>query len=325
MSDRVVARACSNVALSKYWGKQAGAGNLPAVPSLSVTLGGLVTHTELALDDALERDELTLGGARTEGRPRDRAAALLARVRELAGAPPTAFARVASSNDFPTASGLASSASGFAALALGAATLYGLDVDRAAIAGLAREASASSGRSLFGGFVELDVTGAARQVAPPDHLPLRIVVAVATEGAKALGSTEGMIETARSSPYHAPWLAFAPGLHGTLKAALLAGDLARVGELAESSALAMHASCLAAGIVYVKQVTLDVLAEVRALRAAGLAAWASIDAGPHVKVLTSAADRDAVRARIAAVPGVLRTIASEPGPAASATREADPT
>ena len=76
-----------------------------------------------------------------------------------------------------------------------------------------------------------------------------------------------------------------------LRDALLARDFARVGELAEASALAMHASAIAAGRRVLDGATLDALAAVRALRARGHPAYATIDAGPHVKVLARAGER----------------------------------
>jgi len=41
------ARARANIAFAKYWGKADLELNLPAVPSLSMTLDGLVTDTEV--------------------------------------------------------------------------------------------------------------------------------------------------------------------------------------------------------------------------------------------------------------------------------------
>jgi len=100
------------------------------------------------------------------------------------------------------------------------------------------------------------------------------------------------------------------------RAALLAGDFSVVGELSERSALAMHASAMAAGVVYFRGTTLDVYRRVRELRAAGRLAFATMDAGPHVKVLTSEAEADALAADLAGVPGVLRVITARPGPGA---------
>ena len=311
----VTVLAHPNIALAKYWGKREGEGNVPAVPSLSVTLAGLATITSVAFDETLVSDELVLGGAAQTGRPLARAVELLDRVRAASGI--EARARVESTNDFPTASGLASSASGFAALALAATRAAGLDWPASRVADLARRSSASAARSLYGGYAELDggegASGESRQVAPAEAFDLRVLVAVTSEDAKSVSSTDGMRLTSRESPYYAAWLTEAPRIHASLRAALLAGDFAQVGELAERSALAMHASAMAAGVVFFSGATLAALREVQAMRASGLLAYATMDAGPHLKCLVRAADVEAARARLAGVPGVLRVLVAAPG------------
>jgi diphosphomevalonate decarboxylase len=325
--SEAVAVAHPNVALSKYWGKRPGGGKIPAVPSLSVTLAGLETRTQVAFDAALGEDRFLLDGREAEPEARARVVELLDRVR--AAARETRRAEVRSRNDFPTASGLASSASGFAALALAAARAAGLDWDAARVSDLARRSSASAARSVFGGFVELAAGAsdggesgdgelfAARAIAPADHLPLVVLVCVTTEGKKAVGSSDGMARTMAVSPFARAWLEEAPRLHERLRDALLARDFGEVGRLAEASALAMHASAIAAGVIYWNGVTLEALATVRALREGGTAAFASIDAGPHVKVLVQPGDAPRVRAVMAGVTGVLRVLDARPGPGAS--------
>jgi diphosphomevalonate decarboxylase len=320
-----------NLALAKYWGKLERDGNFPAVPSLSVALGGLVTTTRVRFDPSLGADRLVLNGEEASGTELLRAVKLMDRVRAArgmtqrpggAGAPPT-FAEISSDNDFPTASGIASSASGFAALALAATRAAGLDWDAPRVSSLARESSASAARSVFGGFVELEAGAeAARQVTPPEHLDLSVLVCVAGEGKKKdVGSTDGMRRTAAQSPYHAAWLELAPRRFAELRAALLAKDFEKLGELAEASSLAMHASAIAAGVVYFGQVSLDGLQAVRQLRAKGTPAYASMDAGPHVKVLTRRADAAFVGTWLRAIPGVSRVIEAHPGAAPTVGEE----
>ncbi len=320
-SGRAVTFAHANIALAKYWGKRDVANNVPAVPSLSVTLEGMRTSTTLELDESLSSDTFELNGVSAPKEALARAVTLLDRVRREAAS--SSFARVSSRNDFPTASGLASSASGFAALALAAVNAYGLGWSVERTSDLARRSSASAARSLFGGFVELGnelpssgVLGAA-QVAPVEQLDVHVLVCVTSEGQKAIASTDGMGRTAQESPYYAAWVERAPVMFRELKAALLTKDLERVGDLTEASALAMHASAFAAGVVYVTGATLDAMTRVRELRASGLAAWATMDAGPHVKVLVSRADSATVKAAMERVPGVLRVLEAKPGAGAT--------
>ncbi|WP_235879669.1 diphosphomevalonate decarboxylase [Polyangium aurulentum] len=314
------ATAHPNIALAKYWGKREDGVNQPAVPSFSVTLAGMTTTTTVTFDPALDADTFLLGGAPATGGPVTRVVGLLDRVRKAAGLEGVR-ARVESANDFPTASGLASSASGFAALALAATAAAGLDPEPARVSDLARRSSVSAARSVFGGFVELPIGGvgeadlAAVPVAPADHLPLRVVVAVTREGPKAIGSTDGMLHTVRTSPYFAAWVASAPALFSRVREAVLARDYEALGAAVEESALAMHASSIAArpAIIYWIGATVEVLEAVRGMRARGLLAYATIDAGPHVKVLTTPADEAAVIAALGQVPGVKRTIVTQPG------------
>jgi len=314
MTRSALAIAHANIAFSKYWGKRAYAGNYPAVPSLSLTLDAMTTRTRVTFDDALAADRLVLNGAEQVGRPVERVAALLARVRSAAGI--ATSAEVTSTNDFPTASGLASSASGFAALALAAVRAAGLDwsVDR--VSDLARRSSASAARSLYGGFVELDAGPeqatdavlAARALVPAGEIDWRLLVVALGDAKKDVSSTDGMVRTAAESPYYPAWLEVGPRLHTELRAALFGRDFERFGAIAERSALAMHASAFAAGVVYWQAPTLEILAAVRQLRARGTAVFATMDAGPHVKVLVRPDDAALVGTWLRSVPGVGRVI-----------------
>jgi diphosphomevalonate decarboxylase len=329
------ARACANIALVKYWGKRDAGLNLPAAGSLSLTLDALVTTTEVRFDAALAHDELVLDGA--PGKPDElaRTTAFLDLVR--AAARLELRARVVSKNEFPTASGLASSASGYAALAVSATAAAAaaggaaVALSPRALSILARRGSGSAARSVFGGFVRMHAGRAddgSDAFAEPLDSPLtdrvRMVIAIVGGGAaKSHGSRDAMDHTAATSPLYRAWIDLVPRDLAAAEAALAAGDLEALGAIAEANALAMHASAIAArpAVIYWQPATLAALAEVRALRAAGRAAWATMDAGPHVKVLTTAADAAAVAAAVRAVPGVTEvSIAAAGGPAAVVPR-----
>jgi len=316
---RAIARA--NIALAKYWGKADEALNLPAVPSVSITLDPLTTRTHVRFDAALECDGFSLDGAAALPAETARVTALLDTVRRASGL--SLRAQVDSHNDFPTAAGLASSASGFCALAAAARAAAGLPFDRAAISALARAASVSAARSAYGGYVELplgtDAGGelAAQQLTPPEHWPLRIVVAVTAKGRKQIGSTGGMLHTAKTSPYFDAWVALSPQLASQVREGILARDLSQVGTAMEHSTLSMHACAMAAEptVIYFRPGTLAVLERVRELRSReGLGVWATADAGPHVKALCHADDVERVQQALDQTEGVLRTLVAQPGP-----------
>jgi diphosphomevalonate decarboxylase len=264
-----------------------------------------------------------LGDSPAEPRFAGRVRAFLDLVRALAKIDLPAC--VATRNTVPTAAGLASSAAGFAALALAASRAAGLKLEPAELSALARRGSGSAARSIFGGFVEMapgtraDGSDAvAHSLADESHWDVRLCVAITAAGEKAIGSTAAMERTQRSSPYYAAWLASVPADLALARAAVAGRDLAALGAVAERSATRMHACALAADphILYWNPATLAALATVKKLRARGTRAYFTIDAGPHVKVLCATADAPAVSAALAATPGVMQTLVLAPGPGA---------
>jgi diphosphomevalonate decarboxylase len=314
------ALARANIALAKYWGKSDVALNLPAVPSISITLEPMRTETTVQFDESLRDDEVVLNGKVAEGKARTRAIKVLDQVRGIAKLP--LKARVESANNFPTASGLASSASGFAALVAATWSAAGLERDNPRWSAMARQASASAARSIYGGFVELprgvpgDASLGAKVIAPPSHWDVRIVVAVANEGAKDVGSTEGMTLSEKTSPYYRAWVDCSDALTAEVREGILQKNLTKVGEAMEQSTLAMHACMMASrpGLIYFQPATLAALATVKRLRKEGIEVYATMDAGPHVKALCHASDADRVAAAFADTPMVLRTLIAHPGP-----------
>jgi diphosphomevalonate decarboxylase len=235
---QATAVAHPNIALVKYWGKRDVERNIPAVGSLSITHDGLTTTTTVRFDPELERDKFFLGGRETS-RMTDRVVACLDRIRRHAGA--GSHAVVESDNDFPTAAGLASSASGFAALVVAANAALGAGLDPSQLADLARQASGSAARSLFGGFVELELTPEGpypteiRQLLEPSAWPLSVQVAVTDPGPKAVGSTEGMLTTERTSPYYSAWVESSPADLLEARAAVDRRDFEALADISESS------------------------------------------------------------------------------------------
>jgi diphosphomevalonate decarboxylase len=320
---RVTARACANIALVKYWGKRDLELNLPAAGSISLTLDSFTTVTTVEFLAGPGPDEVWIDDAPAAEGAAWRTTQFLDLVRSLAKR--CDRARVETRNTFPTGVGLASSSSGFAALALAASRALGLDLSQSELSALARRGSGSAARSLCAGFVEMypgsrsDGSDAvARPLAPPNHWDVRLVAALTGDGRKALGSSEAMIRTAETSPLYSGWLASVPPTLERARTAILTRDLRALGEVMEHSALTMHASAIAARppILYWNPVTVAAIRAVWDLRRSGVEAYFTIDAGPHVKVLCAVGDAPKVEEALRGVPGVLRTLEAAPGPAA---------
>ncbi|MFF9481526.1 diphosphomevalonate decarboxylase [Streptomyces sp. NPDC014733] len=322
-----LALAHPNIALVKYWGKRDERLVLPWTSSLSMTLDVFPTTTWVRLDPSLTRDRVTLNGAPATDEALHRVTAFLELVREIAGRDRRAV--VDTSNTVATGAGLASSASGFAALAVAATAAYGLRLHPTALSRLARRGSGSASRSVFGGFAvwhagrdtdaaeEADLASYAEPV-PAADLDPALVVAVVDSGAKAVSSREAMRRTVATSPLFRPWAAASRGDLDTMRAALQRGDLAAVGDIAERNALGMHAAMLAArpAVRYLSPDTIAVLDCVLQLRRDGVAAYSTMDAGPNVKVLCHRADAEQVAEAVRVAAPQATVFVAGPGPGA---------
>lgn len=314
-----------NIALIKYWGKEEGPEKLPATGSLSLTLDGFHTRCTLTLDERLTRDELILNDEPASEEERARVALFLGLFRSHGAASP--FARVVSSNSFPTASGLASSASAFAALGLVARRCYAPAMDETSLSDLVRRGSGSAARSLLGGVVLYEKRGrtmCASQLIAPEACPWRIVVAAVTSERKHLSSGAAMRESREHSPFYEAWVRSNDALLPLAKAAVWARDLQTLGTLAEKSCFLMHATMLGhtPPLLYWRPETVALVQAVWRLRAAeGLLGFVTIDAGPHVKVLCAAADAQEWAVRLGALGVAERIHVAAPGDAARLVEE----
>lgn len=303
-----VATANANIALIKYWGKRDEKLILPYTSSLSLTLSDLYTQTAVNFSDDFSEDSVTLDGENllpgsTTFR---RVISMLDLVREKAGI--STKARVESRNHVPTAAGLASSASGFAALCASAAFAAGLKLTPRELSRLARRGSGSACRSIFGGLViwhagEDDETSYAEptaksitesiaepesQTSAPKNLNLAMIVVTLDEHKKAISSREAMRRTVETSPAYMPWVEQSKLDLAEALEAIRAADLEKLGEVVERNALGMHETMHKAAppVNYFTDKTYAVLRAVRAMRECGWPVWATMDAGPNVKVLT---------------------------------------
>ena len=314
----VTARSNVNVALVKYWGKRDPELNLPATGSISLTLDGLSVEAEVGFGDG-GPDEVTIDGEAAQGVERDRVARFLDLVR--AQARRDEAARVVTRSRVPRGAGLASSAAAFAALALAGSRAAGLRLDPTALSALARRGSGSAARSIYGGFVEWrrgERPDGSDSIAEPlldaSAWDLRVVVAITSGAPKAISSREGMARAA-TSPFYPAWVAGVDADLAEARAAIRSRDLEALGHLAEHSALAMHAVGLAARppLLYWRGATIECVHRVWALRADGVPAFVTIDAGPQVKVLCEPSDAGRVADVLGAVPGVERIVTCAPG------------
>ncbi|MGL4650120.1 MAG: diphosphomevalonate decarboxylase [Caldilineaceae bacterium] len=321
-TPKVTVRAGSNIAFIKYWGVLDAEINIPLSNSISMTLADAYTTTTVQWlpESALASDEITLDGKLLDTAAAERLVRHLDRLRALAGVGHRA--RIASANNFPMASGIASSASGFAALTVAGCAALEMDLDATRLSAIARRGSGSASRSLFGGFVEWeqgddDATSVARQLAPAAHWPLVDIVAVVSSAAKSVSSERGHT-FATDSPLNAGRIAGLACSLGEVRDAIAQRDIRLLGPIIERDALAMHAVMMTGtySLLYWQPGTIEVMHAARRWRSEDhLPVYFTIDAGPNVHLICEADHADAVVARLHdEVQSLEQVIVSRPGP-----------
>jgi diphosphomevalonate decarboxylase len=308
-----------NIALIKYWGKTDSSENLPAVGSLSLTLAPWGTTTTVAWQSDLNAHQMILNGQDREDQKVFRLldeiyAVAQNRLGERSNLP--RYAYVDSENSVPTAAGLASSASGMSALVVSAWEAIGLAYDPKhldlSLIDLVRKGSGSALRSLLGGFVRLEKDGRTlTQIKAPNDFDVAVIVAVMDEGPKEVLSRDGMSLSKETSPYFQAWIdSHGPDLDEA-QYAIMRGDLKNLGEVMEHSTAKMHAVAWASRppLRYLKGESFMVLDQIKKWRKQeGLRAWATMDAGPHIKVFCASSDAEMVEHKLKSLPFVLKTL-----------------
>ncbi|EGP4943471.1 TPA: diphosphomevalonate decarboxylase [Enterococcus faecium] len=285
------ARAYTNIALIKYWGKKNEELILPMNNSLSLTLDAFYTETEVIFSDSYMVDEFYLDGTLQDEKATKKVSQFLDLFRKEAGL--SLKASVISQNFVPTAAGLASSASGLAALAGACNTALKLGLDDLSLSRFARRGSGSACRSIFGGFVEWekghdDLSSYAKPV-PSDAFEddLAMVFVLINDQKKEVSSRNGMRRTVETSSFYQGWLDSVEGDLYQLKQAIKTKDFQLLGETMERNGLKMHGTTLAAQppFTYWSPDSLKAMDAVRQLRKKGIPCYFTMDAGPNVKVL----------------------------------------
>lgn len=288
---RVLVKVSPSLALIKYWGKHDKKENIPATSSLAVTLKNLTTETEISLRD--EKDRVIIGGKENWSR---RYETFFSRIREISGR--KIYFNVESRNTFPTSAGLASSSSGFAALAIGASRAAELNLDNQELSSLARFGSASAARAIFGGFTLLPRHSRyAQPFLGPDHWPeLAVLILIVDPGEKENHSREAMEHCRLTSPFYKAWLKDSETLFYEARQALLNKDLEKLGTFMNASYLRMFSTMLGAypPVIYWKAESIALIRFCRELRKRGFGVWETMDAGPQLKLFCLKNEKDKI-------------------------------
>jgi len=324
---KVTAVANANIALVKYWGKRDSKLILPHNSNISMTCDGLQTKTTVEFSPEYAEDSATINGEDV-GKD-EKITNHLELIRKMANT--TEKAKVVSETNFPVAAGLASSASGFAALSMAAATAAGLNLSEKELTILSRRGSGSASRSISEGFVEWhrgekddgsDSYG--NTIAQKSHWPeFRMITTIVTEKKKPVSSRAGMSQTVKTCPYYEGWLKTVNEDLQKMRQGIAQKDFTIVGETAEYNCIKMHATMMTTQppVIYWIAATMEIIHEVRRMREEGIPCYFTIDAGPNVKVICLQENENKINERLLALDGVQKTILCKPGDGAKLTEE----
>ena len=313
------AKAHTNIALVKYWGKKDQELIIPQTDSLSLTLNEFYTTTTVNFDNHLTSDLVAIDQQTLSKKEAKKVVHVLDIVRQLSGI--KAFARVESINHVPTAAGLASSASAFAALAGAASTAAGLNLSSRDLSRIARRGSGSATRSIYGGLVEWqtetdDASSFAQPVLENVDFPIEMLAVLVDTKRKKVSSRSGMQSSVETSPYYDAWRQVVANDMVAIKKAIKAKDIDQIGHIAEENALRMHALTFSAdpGFTYFNGETLTIIKAVEDLRNQGINCYYTMDAGPNVKVIYDRENRSKIVEKLSNIVGPERLVVSQPGP-----------
>lgn len=320
---KVTGTANANIALTKYWGKKNSELKTPWNSSTSVTLKGLKTTTTVEFDDKYKEDIFILDGQEYKAGQNEYAGVKeqLNLIRKKSGIHKKA--KVVSKNNFPTAAGFASSASGLAALTFVAAKAAGLNLSIEELSKISRMGSGSASRSLIDGFAiwhkgdkEDGSDSFAEQIAPIEHWPeFRILGCVISKKAKKIKSRAGMAQSVATSPIFEQWHTIAEADSKKMTELIKIKNFKALGELAQNNCILMHACAMTTRppVIYWTDGTMQVIHRVLEMQDEGINAYFTIDGGPQVKVICLQQDVSKIKQKLEELDMVQEIIECEPG------------
>lgn len=313
---KAVAKAPANIAFIKYWGKRDEKLRLPANSSISMNLSGAFTVTSVEFNRKLGSDTLFINGLKANKEELQRVSNHLNLIRNISKIKD--FARVKSKNNFPKGAGIASSASGFAALTVAASRAAGLKLPEKELSIIARLGSGSACRSIPDGFVEWkegskSENSYAHSIYRPDYWEIYDLIAIVGENSKKVSSTEGHA-IAKSSPFYKTRILGMARKVKEIKLALKNRDFTRFGEILEAEAINMHTVMMTSNPVlfYWTPKTLEIILKVLNWRSGGIEAYFTIDAGPNVHIICEGKNLEKVKAKVNLIEGVKKVSVNGP-------------
>lgn len=322
---KATAIAPANIAFIKYWGKVDPKTRIPNNSSISMNLSQMFTTTTVEFNSKFKSDSiLFVNEVTVKEKEITRIIEALEKIRSKTGI--KYFAKVATKNSFPKATGIASSASGFASLALASFGALGKNYQEKELSVFCRTLSGTACRSIPDGFVEWtkgnkSENSFAYQLHPQNYWNICDVIVVVSKTMKKVGSTEGHA-ISDTSPFYKQRLQNMDKKLTGIKKAMKNKDFSTFGQILEREALNMHAICITStpSLLYWEPATLTLMKNIINWREAkDIESYFTIDAGPSVHIICLEKDASEIANRVRKLTGVLNVIVNKPGKGAYLT------
>lgn len=312
---KATAKAHSNIAFVKYWGRKDELLRLPTNGSISMNLSNLFTTTTVEFIPSLKQDDILVNGARNK-EINCRISKHLDRIRTLAQK--KIYAKVVSQNSFAVSAGMASSASGFAALTVAGIAASGIHLSEKDLSILARKGSGSACRSIPDGFVEwidgnTSEESYAHTLFKPSHWDICDIVAVVSKEKKDIPTSLGQ-QRVETSVFFQTRLKHIGEKIKNCKELLKDKNFGEFGKLVELEALELHSIMLTSwpSLIYLESASLIVMKAVKKLRDNGIAVYFTIDAGPNIHIICQKKDEGRVINKIKELENVAEVLSNYP-------------
>lgn len=318
------ALAHPNIAFIKYWGIKDIHLNIPVNSSISMNLESLYSKTEVVFNPSLKQDQLFINGENiTDGPKFTRVTSFLNIIRSMANF--ALKATVKSLNNFPIGTGIASSASAFAALSLAGSKAANLDLPEKDLTKLARRGSGSASRSIPDGFVEWqagfdDASSYAYSIAPSTYWNLVDLITIIATKHKEISSEKGHT-IADTSPLQSARILDTNRRLKLCRSAILNKDIELLAEIVELDSNMMHAVMMTSTppIFYWLPATLKIMQTVINLRKKGIPVFYTIDAGPNVHVVCESSYANLIKDELMNLGDIQKVLLSKTGGATQLT------
>tara|TARA_B100002052_G_scaffold34483_1_gene26582 strand:- start:4943 stop:5908 length:966 start_codon:yes stop_codon:yes gene_type:complete len=295
---QTTAIAHPNFALVKYWGKKDIDQNMPAMSSISLTVDSMQSKTKIYKNLSSKQHRLFINGQ--EQQDLSKIVPPLKYLSKISKS--NDFLVIKSENNFPTSSGLASSASGIASFVTAYEAHYNIDLKMSDRVNACMLGSGSAPRSLLGGFVLMDKNDSYRcsQILKKSDWPLDILICIASTKPKKISSREGMEISRKTSPIYNDWLDINQKHVNEALVAIREKNMLKLENVTEKNCELMHQVMKTSSppIAYKSDVTISCVAEIENLRAAGHELFYTIDAGPQVKIICDPKSSKAIKETI---------------------------